>query len=180
MRHIVPNIFSLMQHKLLFSLNPNYFKPPVCLACGSNKIGYHGCYWRKADRLRTGDGNLNPIPIPRFFCRHCRKTTSALPLCICPRRWYIWCLQQLVLLGFCYGNSIRKLSIQFKFSRKTISCWLNTWQLNFDIYDFHLKKHFPFLGYCSENFKTFWYKLLQHCSLAESMYILNYARVRVP
>ncbi|WP_226382967.1 DUF6431 domain-containing protein [Burkholderia mayonis] len=55
----------------------------------------HGCYDRKADR--SADGQLNPVSVPRFRCPSCRRTCSRLPLCICPRRWYGWALQQQVL-----------------------------------------------------------------------------------
>ena len=38
----------------------------------------------------------------------CRRTCSRLPLCIAPRRWYDWALQQVVLQNLFDGNALVK------------------------------------------------------------------------
>ena len=57
----------------------------------------HGHYRRKTDREGQEGVYLDPVPIPRFYCRHCQATCSRLPGCIAPRRWYSWLVQQAVL-----------------------------------------------------------------------------------
>ena len=94
---IVPGINTLEQHLQRLATAPEGYRPARCPDCGKAGLWWHGTYDRQADRRGRGQANLNPIAIPRFFCRHCRHTCSCLPECLSPRRWYPWSVQQQAL-----------------------------------------------------------------------------------
>ena len=106
MVHIVAEILSLIQHIKTFHDEPERYRLEYCLCCGKSGLWFHGCYSRKADRSGDAGKSLNPIFIQRLFCPNCRKTCSALPECIPPRRWYLWDEQQTALLLLLAGNSL--------------------------------------------------------------------------
>ncbi|WP_232434777.1 DUF6431 domain-containing protein [Burkholderia ubonensis] len=106
MHRIVFAFLSLEQHRRAIESSPASYRPDRCPHCGSGCLWCHGCYGRKANR--SADGELNPVPVPRFRCRSCTRTCSRLPLCICPRRWYSWSLQQNVLQLLIAGASLRR------------------------------------------------------------------------
>jgi Domain of unknown function (DUF6431) len=106
MHRIVFAFPTLQQHLRAVRSTPQSYRPDACGHCGSACLWCHGCYHRKADR--NDDGSLNPVPVLRFRCSTCRRTCSRLPLCICPRRWYGWALQQQVLLLLLIGASLRR------------------------------------------------------------------------
>jgi hypothetical protein len=88
MRPIVPGIGTLAQHLKQLKEAPETYRPKRCPHCGKAGVWCHGAYTRKSDCEGRGDDCLNPVPIPRFYCCHCRRTCSALPECIPPRRWF--------------------------------------------------------------------------------------------
>ncbi len=59
----------------------------------------------------NSDSSLNPLKIQRYYCPSCRKTMSVLPECIPRNRWYLWSVQQVILLLFVQGVSIMSKSI---------------------------------------------------------------------
>ncbi len=120
----------LEQHRRAIECFSTSYRPHRCPHCGN------GCLWqwlpvgvtavtaRKADR--NTDGALNPVLVPRFRCPSCTRTCSRLPLCICPRRWYGWSLQQNVLQLLIAGTSLRRTANIFALAYHTVRCW---WQL---------------------------------------------------
>jgi hypothetical protein len=92
----------------------------------------------------------------RFFCRSCRRTHSRLPLCIAPRRWFDWVVQQLVLLLLLTGASLRASARQAGVDRRTARRWrhwLEAAQGNRFV--FHLRSHWPHLG-ATDDGPPFW------------------------
>jgi len=97
MKRIVPGIDTLDQHLQQLEQNPEAYRPACCPHCGTGGVHCHGHYLRKADREAKDGVYLDPVPILRYYCRHCRRSCSRLPSCIAPRRWYLWMLQQAVI-----------------------------------------------------------------------------------
>ena len=110
MHRIVNAIATLQAHLEKWAHTPQDYRPKQCPHCGLAGLWGHGHYDRKADR---DPGTLNPIPIPRFFCRGCRRTCSRLPSCIAPRRWYLWSVQQAVLLCLLSGISLEECATKW-------------------------------------------------------------------
>lgn len=174
---IFANILSLVQHITTLKQEPDRYKPSYCACCGMAKPWWHGYYLRKADRTT---GALNPILIPRFFCRHCRKTFSVLPECIPPRRWYLWCVQQLAILHYCLGGSLRASSASSGPSRSTCRRWLQRLTDQFSIHRSVLLERFPALGRCAETLQTFWQAVCGEISFAKAMCFCHQANVSIP
>ena len=124
MPRIVPAITTLLQHLHMLSNSPEVYRPSACPHCGLGGLWSHGCYERKADRGPHSSGTLNPIPIPRYFCRGCGRTCSRLPQCIAPRRWYGWAVQQLVLQLLLAGCSLHRCACWMGLDRRTAGHWL--------------------------------------------------------
>ena len=88
MHRIVSSVTALAQHVDAVDKTPDLYRPKACPHCGMTRLWRHGCYFRKADRERSGDPSRNPVAILRYCCAACWRTCSRLPLCIAPRRWY--------------------------------------------------------------------------------------------
>ena len=123
MPRIVPAITTLLQHLHMLSNSPEVYRPSACPHCGLGGLWSHGCYERKPDRGPHSSGTLNPIPIPRYFCRGCGRTCSRLPQCIAPRRWYGWAVQQLVLQLLLAGCSLHRCACWMGLDRRTAGRW---------------------------------------------------------
>ena len=102
---ILPGIRTLVQHFYILEHQPMH--PDRCPSCGEAALVKHGFYYRKADRE---SGDLNPVPVQRFFCSSCEVTCSALPECIPSHRWYLWDVQQQALLLYLAGLSLRAIT----------------------------------------------------------------------
>jgi len=120
------------------------------------------------------------IPIPRFFCKKCGKTTSVLPECIPPRRWYLWAEQHTCLLLLLTGSSFRKVSKSQTPSRHTIKRWQYELIERSEEFSVQLKSKFSWLGYHANNYLNFWKACLDKMSLSTAMYTLNQMGVNVP
>ena len=179
MRNIISAILTLLQYLNLLSVQSDNFRPSNCPHCGCSGLWGHGCYDRKSDREFSGENNLNPIPILRFYCRHCKHTCSVLPECIPPRRWYLWELQQRVLQMMLTGISANNISQSELPSRWTISRWMKSLKSRFDEFASYLKSGFAWLGYCSD-FTDFWQACFAQMSLSQVMLFLNNQGVIVP
>ena len=179
MNRILASILTLQQHLDALARNPTIYRPTVCPTCSFRKLWCHGCYERKADRQSSGSASLNPIPIPRFICRHCHHTCSRLPECIAPRRWYDWAMQQLVILMCLSGYSLHACSRQCGLHRSTIRRWWTEWHNRHHDYSFHLREYAPDLGR-SVDFTDFWQRCLQRMSLSQVMVVLDARGLIVP
>jgi hypothetical protein len=178
MRNIIPNILFLFQYLIALS-NFENFRPSNCPICGCGGLWVHGHYERKCDRTSTGEANLNPIPILRFFCHHCQHTCSVLPECIPPRRWYLWIIQQRVIEKMLIGEPVNCISQSALPSRWTIKRWMNELTSRFVEFAACLKSGFSWLGYCSD-FNDFWRACFARMTLSQSMVFLNNHGVIVP
>lgn len=106
MQSILPDILTLVQHTQTLNEASEQYRPERCTCCGKSAPWRHGFYPRKSDREHARAESLNPILIPRFFCPDCKRTCSVLPECIPPQRWYLWSLQQHMLLQLLLGSSL--------------------------------------------------------------------------
>lgn len=178
MRPIIADIITLAQY-LEHIKQQEIQAPAACSHCGAAGLWCHGHYERKPDREPIGNGSFNPIPIYRFYCPGCRRTCSVLPECICPYRWYLWAVQQAVLLKCLLGQSIYKIVGQVKPSRRTIKRWWQRLQERFTEHASCLRALMPSLGY-SQDISAFWQAVLAKLRLSQAMLLLNNQQVVVP
>jgi transposase-like protein len=173
---ILPAIVSLTQHLESIKNNLELYRPARCPGCGRCGVWRHGHYNRKANR--ENNEPLNPIPVPRFFCPHCNTTCSVLPECIAPRRWYLWKIQQIVLMLILAGNSINATAKKVLPSRRTISRWIVRLKNHFHFHRDVLCAHFSEFGLAS-NFALFWKTCLDKISLGRAMYLCHVSGVNI-
>lgn len=131
MQHILPIFSSLIQYKNAMEYAPEQIRPDRCFCCGRASPWRHASYSRKPDRSSPPGESLNPILIQRYYCTGCKKTFSVLPECIPPRRWYLWEVQEIVLLLFALGQSAYAIAKDSLPSYKTIRRWLTRFQERF-------------------------------------------------
>jgi hypothetical protein len=177
---IIADILSLAQHLELLKNEPEQYRPQSCIHCGRANVWCHGCRYRKADRGNNYlASSLNPIKILRFYCSVCGHTCSVLPECIPPHRWYLWDIQQAVLLLVLSGYCINKISQSLSPSRWTCRRWVERLTEQFNLHAFHLKTKWSWLGnYFS--LQTFWSTCLERMRLSSAMLFLNEANVSIP
>jgi transposase-like protein len=181
MPHILPGILSLIQYKNDVESNfREELRPERCECCGKSKPHRHGSYPRKAaGRNNDSDSSLNPLRIQRYYCPSCRKTMSVLPECIPRNRWYLWQVQQVILLLFTQGLSINKIAQSQKPSRHTISRWISRFKANFFVHRdalVHVKTTLS--QYVT--FNSFWEACLGRINLSEAMRLCHVLGVLVP
>jgi len=172
MVHIIADIMSLIQY---INLQPNFRAVDRCI-CGRVGLWLHGDYPRKADRE---SGGLNPILIQRFYCPSCRKTCSALPECIPRRRWYLWKIQQAVVLLILSGRSIRAISKESSLSRHTIARWRDWLSDKLLVHKNVLCHLFSELGR-TNGLSSFWLACLEKMPLSKAMRLCHESGVDVP
>lgn len=179
MFRIVKAIATLQEHLEKWALTPQDYRPKQCPRCGLAGLWGHGHYDRKADR---GTGTLNPIPIPRFFCRGCRGTCSRLPSCIAPRRWYLWSVQQAVLMSLLCGISLDECATRWASlgpAASTMRRWWRWLRTHHELFSFHLRTHQPEWGRAAQ-WREFWQRALQDEPLRELMAYLDGQGLSVP
>lgn len=179
MRIIMPAILTLVQYLSIIKNNLAAMRPDICPHCGKSGLWFHGFYYRIADYTNTGSSSLNPIPIPRFYCHHCRKTCSVLPECIPPHRHYPWSIQQEALEDVLQGKSYHSISRSRRPSRRSISRWITRMKERFRFHATHLRSLVPKLGYTAQ-WSSFWRACLSEFPLSTAMLKLNNAAVFVP
>jgi len=180
MPYILPGILSLIQYKNDIEGNLHEtMRLQRCEYCGRLRPQRHGYYSRKSGRIPGLDVSLNPIKIQRYFCPSCRRTMSVLPECIPPRRWYLWEVQQTVLLLLLSGLGICSVAKTNQPSRHTLTRWLCWLKTQFLV-------HRDTLGSLREvlcksvTFPVFWQTCLGLMSLGEAMRLCHVAGVPVP
>ena len=177
MHRIVFAFLTLEQHLRAVITTPQSYRPDRCPHCDFSCLWGHGYYERKADRRTEGD--LNPVVVLRFQCPSCRRTCSRLPLCICPRRWYGWALQQQVLQLLIAGASLRRAAVIFALGYHTVRRWWRWLATEHDNFSFHLRSRFASLGR-SAGFTAFWLASVQLMPLCEAMAWLDHDGIAVP
>jgi transposase-like protein len=176
MHRIVFAFLTLEQHLRAVVTTPQSYRPDRCPHCDFSCLWGHGFYERKPDR--SADGDLNPVPVPRFRCPSCRRTCSRLPLCICPHRWYDWAVQQQVLQLLIAGASLRRTAAIFALGYHTVRRWWRGMEAEHENFSFHLRSRFASLGR-SVDFVTFWLTCFHLMPLCEAMAWLDHDGVAV-
>jgi hypothetical protein len=176
MYRIVPGIASLEQHFQTLTTNPEAYRPAQCARCGRGGLWSHGFYERKADR---GTGDLNPIPVPRFWCPGCRHSCSRLPACIAPRRWYDWAKQQAVLLALVLGASLRACAPAHDIGVDTARRWRGWLEARTVEFRFRLLTHWSEWGRAIDG-PGFWRLAFEAHTLRDSMAWLDTQGLDVP
>jgi len=98
----------------------------------------------------------------------CNRTCSRLPLCIAPRRWYGWAVQQTVLQFLLIGGSVRRCSRSTGLARRTVRRWRDWLDERSETFAFVLRSRFAELGRSPDR-SAFWRQVLDHLSLAPAM-----------
>ena len=171
MSRIVASVTTLEQHVEAVKQTPEIYRPLSCPHCGIKIVWRHGSYTRKADRRHDGECSLNPVPILRYCCSACRRTCSRLPLCIAPRRWHDWSVQQGVLERLLNGASPRCAGAVVP-DRRTVGRWWHWLQERSPTFAFHLRARLPELGRAA-GFVDFWRQVLESMGLAAAMVRLD-------
>ncbi len=179
MSRIVPLIITLEQHLFLIENNPEIYRPSCCQYCGKDALWSHGHYLRNADREGVDGEYLDPVPILRYLCSHCKHTCSRLPSCIPPRRWYLWRIQQTALILILSGASLHKAARQSQPGRRTIGRWWHWIHERYAEHSLHLRNRFPELGRHASR-AAFWSACFRQMSLADAMALLDRDGVTVP
>lgn len=175
---ILAGFYSLIQYKNEGENNQNN-RLEQCPCCGKANPWRHGTYPRGSDRINKSSESLNPILIQRYYCPACRKTSSALPECIPPRRWYLWDMQSIALLLYLAGNTISAIESEIIPSRQTISRWIKRFQEQYRLYKDVLCGHFIELAQ-TNSMAAFWQNTLKIINLGEALRLCHVAGVVIP
>lgn len=176
---IVSGIATLEQYLFILQEAVESLRPKCCIHCGMLNLRHHGHYDRKSDRENSEEHSLNPVPILRFYCPHCKRTCSVLPECIPPRRWYVWSVQHIVLLLLILGNSFRVVASRASPSRSTCRRWWNRLKDRFLQHRDALSAQISKLGHAID-FNAFWNSCLAEISLDQAMLVCHLAGVVIP
>jgi transposase-like protein len=168
MHRIVATVTSLAQHLSQLARDPESYRPPACPHCGLGKLWRHGCYHRKVERSSGSNAARAPVPIPRFRCADCQRTCSRLPVCIAPRRWYDWVVQQLLLRCLTGGASLHAAARACVIDRHTARRWRDWLAARGETFAFFLRSRFPDWGREGDT-AAFWRTCLAERALPELM-----------
>jgi hypothetical protein len=102
-----------------------------------------------------------------------------LPECIAPRRWYLWVMQQTAIVLYLAGTSFRMIAEKIVPHADTVWRWWKCLRSRFAEQAFYLRNHCSRWG-VSQSVQAFWQTVLDECSLAKAMRILNESGVCVP
>lgn len=166
MHRIVASITTVDEHLEALVMNPEVYRPDACPHCRLGGLWRHGCYHRKADR--SAGESCNPVAVLRFLCRECLRTCSRLPLCIAPRRWYDWTVQQVVLALLLAGSSVHSCCRRTCRARRTVRRWRDWLHARGEHFAFFLRSRFAQLGRSADH-ESFWRHVLDSMPLAQAM-----------
>jgi len=102
-----------------------------------------------------------------------------LPVCIAPRRWFLWRLQQTVLLLALSGIALSDISRNYPPARRTIGRWKAWLENEFPNHADAIRNHFPDLGRYQQ-YATFWPACFELMSLADAMLYVQQGKEFVP
>lgn len=172
MSRIVASVTTLEQHVEAIHRTPEIYRPLSCPHCGIKIVWPHGYYTRKADRRPLGECSLNPVRILRYCCSVCRRTCSRLPLCIAPRRWHNWSVQQGALERLLDEAPPHASAGADLPDRRTVGRWWHWLADCGQTFEFHLRSRLPKLGRIA-GFGNFWRQVLKSMGLATAMALLD-------
>ncbi|MEI8125778.1 MAG: DUF6431 domain-containing protein [Parachlamydiaceae bacterium] len=179
MLHILPRILSLCQYQYEIDQKPEQNRPPKCVYCGKAHPRRHAKYQRKAERDSASSGARSLVFIQRYYCAACGRTTSALPECIPPRRWYLWEIQQYALVLSMLGKSAYAIAKEIIPSHHTISRWMARFKKQFILHKDTLCVSFTELGRTC-GLAEFWQACLEKITLGAAMRLCHVAGVFIP
>lgn len=179
MLHILPRILSLCQYRYEIDQKPEQNRPAKCEYCGKKHPRRHAQYQRKTERDSSSAGLRSPLFIQRYYCAACGRTTSALPECIPPRRWYLWEIQQCALVLSLLGKSAYAIAKEIIPSHHTISRWVARFHEQFILHKDTLCVHFSELGRTSD-LAEFWQACFDKITLGAAMRLCHVAEVFIP
>lgn len=179
MLYILPKILTLIHYNQQLKENPEECRPEYCACCGKARPWRHGQYSRKPDRSSELDDSLNPIFIQRYYCPECGGTTSVLPECMSPRRWYLWEIQQAVLILSILGKSAYAIAAEVIPSRHTITRWLTRFHEKFRLHKDTLCTRIIELGR-TFGFSEFWTDCFKQLTLGAAMQLCHVSEIFIP
>ena len=156
----------------------------TCPNCGIvHALHGHGSYLRQADRQNNSTDSFNPVPIKRFICTCCGKTSAAIPEFIPPRRWYLWVIQQAVIQAILNGKSLHWVNRKYGMARSTCRRWMESLKDRF-IEHAHFLRNLPgdlgeSLLHCFK-LETFWNTCFSWISLARAMLLCHRGGLSTP
>ena len=169
MHRILSSVTTLEQHFVAVAgAHGDIYRPLACPYCGMGGLWRHGCYYRKADRGGVNSKSLNPVPVLRYRCPPCERTCSRLPLCIAPRRWFDWAMQQVVLMLLLLGCSVHQCCRSSGRARSTVRRWRDWLDTRSEEFCFYLRSRFPELGRHADRV-ALWRHVIEGMSLATVM-----------
>lgn len=124
LRRILPSITSLQEHLHRLISQPEDYRPKHCRHCGQTHLWCHGHYTRKPRE----NGENAELDVPRYRCVDCKKTSSVLPSCVPPRRWYMWSVQQAVLMYLLCGGTQEECAEKLAHLGPAISTMQRWWR----------------------------------------------------
>jgi transposase-like protein len=179
MVHIFAGIESLVHYFELLKNEPEQLCIEYCPCCGKSNPWRHGGYFRDSDRINPSSTSLNPVFIQRYYCPSCQKTCSVLPECIPPQRWYLWDMQQVILLLYLSGLSAYAVAKTTVPSRQTIKRWITRFIDQFRLHQDTLCTEFHAFGR-HITMADFWQTVLQTMCLGAAMRLCHAKGVVIP
>jgi hypothetical protein len=173
---ILPKVHSLEQHIQQLQSDPESYRPQQCPGCGHTSVWCHGYYHRHPGRHGKVCESLNPIPIPRFICARCQLSCSVLPECISPRRWYLWSIQQVMLMRLLPGA----LSVEQSLPHvRSIWRWWARLRERFKPHQFKFASLVLTLGQ-HDSATDFWHDCLSRWRLSSAMLFIQQSGEVIP
>jgi hypothetical protein len=158
---------------------PELFRPGCCQECNCKSMWIHGSYERCIIRKDVNRLIEESVLILRFKCGACFHTASTLPDFICPRRWYLYSMQQLVIKRKLENEATRTIASDLSLSRDTVHRWFNWIIINHDLYNKELSSLCIGIGLgVSPN--KFWLSLFTQETLSRVMFQLYKLEITVP
>jgi transposase-like protein len=178
LRPILPSIASLQEHLHRLINQPEDYRPEHCPQCGQTHLWCHGHYTRKPRE----NGEHKEVDVLRYRCVDCKKTCSVLPSCIAPRRWYMWSMQQAVLMYLLCGGTQEACAQELAHlgpAIRTMQRWWRWLRRCNDDFALHLRNKQPDWGRTA-NWQEFWRAAMVDEPLRELMAYLDSQGVDIP
>jgi hypothetical protein len=179
MVHIAEGYPSMGNYRADVETKPENFKPDCCDKCGCQNIWIHSFYIRCVVRKDHKRLIPDPIKVLRFQCAKCLHTMSTLPEFICPRRWYLWCMQEAAISRSLNDEATQSIANDLHLSRDTVYRWVGWIFIKHDEYHKELSAIKMGIGMGAPPNK-FWLSLFRLGALSRVMFQLHKLNITVP
>lgn len=179
MAQIIKEYRSLEQYQQTVHFNPDALKPDQCDHCGCEHLWCNGQYERAISGRDKNKTKAEAIDILRFKCSRCRIHYSVLPSIVSLLRWYLWCMQQWVLLMVLNGYSFCKASQIAGIDRRTVARWYAWLQDKFQMI-YQLVCHLDSRFIHHNTLNDFYLSLFIFHSLSRLAAVLHQNKILVP